>query len=145
MGEEAKRAFKGELLTNKNVNYPGVRKGKHYTKARAGMNSGTGAISVGVYYGGERGILLGCDGCYEKDGQPSYNSNDPKAKKHWHGDHIKGLGNAKSIKNFYSQFQQMAQVFWKVQIINCSALSVLDFWPKMSIEQALWGNDEIAA
>lgn len=145
MGEEAKRVFKGDLLANRNVNYPGVTKGNHYTKARSGMNSGSGAIAVGVYYGGQRGILLGCDGCYSRDGKPSFDHKDPKAKKHWHGDHIKGLGNAKSVRNFYSQFQQMGQVFWKVQIINCSAISVLDFWPKMDIKEALWGKRKAAA
>lgn len=137
MGKEAKATFTGELLTNKSVNYPGVTKGDHFIKHRAGMNSGSGAISVAVHRGAEKVVLLGCDGCYmAADGTATFDQ--AGSKKHWHGDHARGLGNAKSVKNFNAQFKHMADAFkGRALIVNCSPVSIVDCFPKATLDEAL--------
>lgn len=130
MGDDAFKKFKGEFIAPMKVHFKAVRHKsvKNESHHKAG-NSGAGALSLAVYYGAERVILLGCDCKYAPDG-----------KRHWHGNHDKRLGNAVSVPKFYGQYQELARVFFRVSIINCSPDSAIDFWPKMTIEEALNGQ-----
>lgn len=90
-------------------------------------NSGAGAIGLAHFWGAKRIILLGYD-CKKIDGMV-----------HHHGDHPKGLGNAGSMPLWPTQFAQLANRMkrCKIDIINCSPDSALNFWPRMSLEEAL--------
>ena len=124
-GPDAWKTFKGEFLTSKKVTVQGTIK----APARPGGNSGAGAVLLAGYYGAKKIALLGCDGKY-----------DANKKRHWHGDHKKGLGNAVSVPKFADQFKEAASFLEKTGaplVINCSPDSAIDFWPKMTISEAL--------
>lgn len=91
-----------------------------------GRNSGAGALLLAAHWGAKRIIMLGYDCEYAPDG-----------KRHWHGDHPKGLGNCVSIGQFPAQFAQIAPRLDHLQIINASRHSVLTLWPRKPLEKAL--------
>lgn len=93
-----------------------------------GGNSGAGAMSLAEYFGARRIILLGYDCGYAPDG-----------KRHWHGDHPKGLGNAVSMPKWHRQFEEMAGHLANCEIINASRRTALRLWPRSPLEKALEG------
>lgn len=104
------REFKGEKFScsgTKAIGIPSLAKQdwfKHYG------NSGVAAVSLALATGAKKVVLLGVD-CKPIDG-----------KLHWHGDHPKQLGNARSIGNWPKQFGQVAKSAHKleVDVVNCS-------------------------
>lgn len=120
-GHEAQRQFRGDRLTIAKGLCPGATKIDIFR----GGNSGAGAMSLANHRGARRIILLGYD-CQYTGG-----------KKHWHGDHPKGLGNCVSLLHFPRQFEQMAGHLKHCEIINSSRETALTFWPRMDLEQAL--------
>ncbi|WP_139172507.1 hypothetical protein [Onishia taeanensis] len=121
--------FHGECVSIAG-NIIGVQK----TRAPKGGNSGAGAMLLARHRGASRIILLGYDCQYGRDG-----------KRHWHGDHCKGLGNANSLPKFYGQFQEAAGMLADVEVINASRETALDLWPRMSLEEALDGEARVCA
>lgn len=90
-------------------------------------NSGASAISLAVVAGASRVLLLGYD-CQKTGG-----------KAHWHGDHPRSLGNAKSISNWPTQFRGVARYAKSkgVEVLNCSRSTALTCFPRASLEDAL--------
>lgn len=93
-----------------------------------GGNSGFGALNLAVQFGCTKIILVGYD-------------MTAKHGSHWHGDHPAGMHNP-SPKNterwrraIDAAGKQLAQV--GIEIINCSPVSVLKTYPKMTFEEAL--------
>ena len=89
------------------------------------QNSGAGAIALAVMFGAKRVILLGYD-CQHTNG-----------KKHWHGDHPKGLGNAGSVGKWPKQFLQVAQKFASIDIVNSTRETALTCFKKSPLEVEL--------
>jgi len=115
--------FRGERLSSaRSIN--GVETVRFYQ----GGNSGAGAMSLAEHFGARRIILLGYDCGYAGDG-----------KRHWHGDHPEGLGNAVSMPKWAAQFADMAGHLGNCEIINASRRTALTLWPRQDLETAL-GN-----
>lgn len=113
--------FRGEC-----VSITGNITGVHRTRAPKGGNSGAGALLLARHRGATRIILLGYDCQYAPDG-----------KRHWHGDHRRGLGNCVSLPKFGGQFQEVAWQLADVEVINASRVTALELWPRMTLEDAL--------
>ena len=120
-GARAKQEFSGERLTIARGVCPDATKIDIFR----GGKSGAGAMSLASHRGAARIILLGYD-CQYTGG-----------KRHWHGDHPKGLGNCVSLPKFPAQFEQMARHLKHREIINASRSTALAFWPRMDLEEAL--------
>lgn len=88
-------------------------------------NSGAGAIALAAECGATTIYLLGYD-CQHTDG-----------KKHWHGDHPKGLGNAGVVAKWPRQFATVAQCYRHVNIINCSRQTALTCFSRAVPDQVL--------
>lgn len=123
-GAEAAKQFRGDRLTSSS----GCPFAKT-VKFDRGDNSGAGAMSLAEHFGARRIILIGYDCQYAPDG-----------KRHWHGDHPKGLGNAVSMPKWKAQFHEMAGKLGHCEIINASRATALPFWPRMSLAEALSGS-----
>lgn len=89
-------------------------------------NSGAGALILAHHYGARRIIMLGYDCKYAPDG-----------KRHWHGDHPRGLGNAVSVNNWPGEFQKAAGFLGGAEILNASRETAIQLWPRISLEAAL--------
>jgi hypothetical protein len=87
-------------------------------------NSGIGSIQLAIKGGAKRILLLGYD-CQVTQG-----------KTHWHGDHPKGLANARFLSTWPDKFRQFSKSV-KVEIINCSRETALDCFPRMTLAKAL--------
>lgn len=116
-----RKRFAGEKITC-NQNVQGVKS----VRFSHPKNSGAGAVALAEYFGARRIIMLGYDCQYAEDG-----------KRHWHGDHPKGLGNAVSMPHWYEQFRELSTQLTHCEIINASRATRLEFWPRQSLEAAL--------
>lgn len=94
---------------------------KHYG------NSGAAAISLAAHRGAKRIILLGYD-CQHTGG-----------KAHWHGDHPRNLGNARSVTLWAENFAKLAADLAEkgVTVINASRETALECWPREDLGGAL--------
>lgn len=94
---------------------------KHYN------NSGAAAISLAAHRGASTIILLGYD-CQYTDG-----------KRHWHGDHPRGMGNAGSIVKWMRGFEELATALEKagVRVLNATRETAITCWPRTSLDEAL--------
>jgi hypothetical protein len=90
-------------------------------------NSGTAAISLATVGGATRILLLGYD-CQKTGGRT-----------HWHGDHPPMLGNARSIRNWPTQFKNVARyaVGNGARVINCTRQTALTCFERFPLEEAL--------
>lgn len=116
---EAREGFAGEFVSCSAV------RGVNRIQFNHGANSGAGAIALAEYFNAPRIILVGYD-CQKTGG-----------KVHWHGDHPKGLGNAKSLPKWRGQFKKLADRLTNVEIYNASRETALPFWPRVELEDAL--------
>lgn len=118
-GEEAQREFRGERIAPLAV--------EHARRVRfsAQKNSGAGAIALAAHFGARRVILLGYD-CQPTGG-----------KRHWHGDHPNGLGNAGSLPKWPGQFRDVRREFAALEIINCSRETALGVFPRRDLSEVL--------
>lgn len=96
-----------------------------------GGNSGAGAMSLAKYFGATRIILLGYDCKYADCG-----------KRHWHGDHPRGLGNAVSMPTWMPQFAQMAKHLKGVEVVNCSRETAIEFFRRGDLDNELGEGEE---
>lgn len=124
----AKRHFSGMCLTRL-PRHP-IHRSLTSIDFHFGGNSGCGAMGLAQHFGAKRIILLGYDCKTDKDG-----------RRHWHGDHIKGLGNAMSLPKFPAQFRDMARFLqrFELEIVNATRDTVLECWPLQGLEAALAG------
>jgi hypothetical protein len=125
--DDVRKRFKGQLVTVAPVNAKDVdwlRKWNGYG------NSGAAAIALSTLAGAKRTILLGLDCQYDN------------GKRHWHGDHPQGLGNAKSLKKWPAQFRRVAGHCkgHGVQVINASRQTALECFERQPLEDALCLN-----
>lgn len=90
-------------------------------------NSGTAAISLAAVGGASRIVLLGYD-CQKTGGRT-----------HWHGDHPPMLGNARSIRNWPTQFKNVARYASGkgARVINCTRQTALACFDRGALEEAL--------
>lgn len=121
--EEVKRSFNGRRFSTNHV--AGVEK----IAINAQRNSGLAAIRIAIHFGASKIILLG------------YDCQHTKGKKHWHGDHPSGLGNAGSIARWPVQFERLAKEIQGFDIINCSRETALTCFPRADLECVLSDNN----
>lgn len=93
-----------------------------------GGNSGFGALNLAVQFGATKIILVGYDMTIR------YGS-------HWHGDHPSGMSNPKTgnVERWRRAIDAAAVPLSRVGIavFNCSAVSALQNYPKMTFKEAL--------
>lgn len=94
-----------------------------------GSNSGYQAIGLSYLWGAERVLLLGYD-CQYADG-----------KRHWFGDHPKGLNNATGTDAWRRHFERIAEDCKKVgfDVVNCSRSTAIKGFRRSTIEAELCG------
>lgn len=120
-GKEVAAVFAGDLVGG--ANGTGVE--KHPVPKYP--NSGCGAVSLAIYRGASRVILIGYD-CQHTGG-----------KTHHHGDHPRTLGNAGSLHTWPAMFRTLALATEKagIRVINASRATALRVFERMPLEQAL--------
>lgn len=122
---EVLASFRGERLSN-NPNFGTTR-----VKINAFGNSGAGAIATAHHWGAEKIILLGYD-CQHTDG-----------RKHWHGDHPRGFGNAGMVDKWAEKFAELAKSLPKgLEVVNCTRQTALNCWPRMALDDALYSGQK---
>lgn len=109
-GKEVAETFDGDTYS---------RYGNYGTKPvlQHGHNSGAGAILLAAHLGAKRIILIGYD-C------------KPGAKKHWHEDHKRPLGNCESMPRWFGHFEKVAQLMPDIRVVNCSRDTALRVFPR---------------
>lgn len=97
------------------------------THVRTGKNSGYQAIHVAMHLGAKRVLLCGFD-MREIDG-----------KRHWFGDHPKGLNKEQPFGLWLSLFNMLVSHANArgVEIVNCTPKSALHCFKKQRLEEAL--------
>ena len=121
--DDVQRIFKGERFSN---NVQDVRyRVKQMPDIDGFANSGAALIAMLIKNKVNRVILLGYD-CQKTDG-----------KAHWHGDHPKGLGNAKGMDKWHDRFAKLIKLEGETKIINASRATALDMFERMDLENAL--------
>ena len=125
---DVRNTFRGQSVTVGTVNTHDVDWLREWN---AYGNSGTGAIALSVLAEARRAILLGVDCKYAPDG-----------RRHHHGDHPPGLGNAKSAAKWPTQFKRVAAHarHHGVEVINCSRDTALTCFDRQPLEVALCLN-----
>lgn len=121
--DEVRRSFQGTLVTSFAHCYGAKRIG-----IEDFPNSGIGAIFEAVGNGASRIILLGYD-CQHTEGRA-----------HWHADHPKGLGNAKTVQDWPAMFDRAAKSLKDIEIVNCTRQTALTCFVRADLEQVL--NDD---
>jgi len=90
-----------------------------------GGNSGFQLFNIAFLKGVKKIILLGYDYTYNK-------------KAHWFGDHKSGMRNPpKNMGNWVSSYSNSQELLKEIEVINCSEISIIECFPKMTIEEAL--------
>ena len=95
-------------------------------KTKLGGNSGVCAMLLAKSMGATRITLLGYDCKVGADG-----------KRHWHGKHRRGLGDAVSLPKFYGQFVAIIPDMRGLTVRNSSRDTDLDIWPAANLEDEL--------
>lgn len=118
-GAEVAKVFDGDKIS------AGSYHGATRMTFQACDNSGTGALMLAAHRRARRIIMLGYD-CKKTNG-----------KTHHHGDHPKGLGNAKSMGRWQELFKRAALRLRHVQVVNASRETALTCFPRVTLEEAL--------
>jgi len=117
----ATQAVRMGLTVIRSVNRPGVSTAQNLI--HTGGNSAFQAMNLAALAGANRILLLGCD----------------MTGKHWFGDHPKQLRKPSPYGRFRRAFEDAAPQLQQlgVQVINCSPISRIQAYPKMTLEEAL--------
>jgi hypothetical protein len=93
-----------------------------------GSNSGYQAINLAVHFGVSRILLLGFDMQVAPDG-----------RKHWFGNHPGNMNNNSPYGLFIEKFGTLPPDLKKagVEVVNCSRVTALECFQRMTIEEAL--------
>ena len=119
-GDEVQRDFIGARYSNNPVKYAQhLQNFKHYS------NSGAACVSLAVAGGASKVVMLGYD-CQHTGG-----------KAHWHGDHPRGMTNARGTDKWPEKFAELAADATGVEIINCSRVTALDCFPRGTLENEI--------
>jgi len=115
--------FKGKKFTVATISDPGIE----HVGIKSFGNSGAGAIIMGIKLRFKRIVLLGMDADYDGD------------KTHWHGDHPRKLGNARSYKKWPEQMRRASEftATMGVEVLNASRRTKLDCFPRVVLEDVL--------
>jgi hypothetical protein len=115
--------FKGKKFTVATISDPGIE----HVGIKSFGNSGAGAIIMGIKLGFKRIVLLGMDADYDRD------------KTHWHGDHPRKLGNARSYKKWPEQMRKASEftATMGAEVLNASRRTKLDCFPRVVLEDVL--------
>jgi len=122
--DEVRRVFSGRMVTVAPVNLHGVDWMRNWDGYG---NSGAAAIALAVLAGASKVVLLGLD-CQYTSG-----------RRHWHGDHPPGLGNAKSLKKWPASFARLSNHCRRmgVDVVNCSRQTALDCFDRQPLESVI--------
>lgn len=123
---DVRQRFAGDLYTVNNIGKQFAQLNTMPRPFTAYGNSGAGAIRMAATFGASRIILLGYDCSHGKDG-----------KRHWHGNHPAGLGNADSFRKWPGQFQKLKDSLQNVKVVNCSRKTALFVFPCGTLEEEL--------
>jgi hypothetical protein len=118
---EVNRDFIGEKFTNNPF------KKATQVAIQSFNNSGIGSIQLAIKGGARRVVLLGYD-CQITNG-----------KKHWHGDHPKGLSNATGVYKWVDKYNEFAKTV-NIEILNASRQTALDCFKRIDLKAALNGE-----
>ncbi len=136
--DAVRRTFAGELWTQDT--HAAAKYGIEHIQAQSrdglclepgmifhGGNSGYQAIGLAYTWGAARVILLGFD-CQFSGG-----------KRHWFGDHPRGLNNATGLEGWKRTFPKLAADAKKagLEIVNATRETALDCFPRMRLADAL--------
>jgi len=88
-------------------------------------NSGAACIAIAAHGGAKRVVMLGYD-CQHTGGAA-----------HWHGNHPRGLSNAKQTAKWPVLFQRLRDDWLDVEILNASRATALKVFPRCELEEAL--------
>jgi hypothetical protein len=88
-------------------------------------NSGAGAVSLALFGDAKKVVMLGFD-CQFTGGAS-----------HWHGDHPRGLWNARQIDRWPKLFESLKNDNPEACIVNASRVTALNCFPKIPLEMAL--------
>lgn len=94
-------------------------------KFNAYGNSGAACIALAAAAGARRVVMLGFD-CQHTNGQA-----------HWHGNHPRGLANARQIERWPKLFQQLRDDHPDLDIVNASRQTALTMFPRITLEDEL--------
>lgn len=123
--QDVNEHFDGQLFSCNPIKYNNVTQLNRQFFKNFG-NSGANAVSLAYHGGAKKIVMLGYD-LKKTDG-----------KVHWHGDHVKGLGNAARIDKWPEKFIKLADFVKDCKVVNVSKETALDCFPKSSIFEALW-------
>jgi hypothetical protein len=123
--EEVSRDFKGKRLGFGAIVTKFGAEAMHGKMATFG-NSGADAISYAIKRGAKEVVMLGFD-CRIT------------TKTHWHGDHPKGMSNAKTIGMWPEKFKRLADFAKKqdVRVVNASRETGLRCFERVKLEDVL--------
>lgn len=117
--DDVRETFQGRLISQFKNN-----KGIERMNFQFGRNSGFGAINLAKKLGADTVILLGYD-C----------DTGPNGEIHHHGDHPQHLRNAHRMKQWLGDFRDIQSQ--KLRVINCSRHTLLTYFERMPLEDAL--------
>lgn len=112
--------FSGRMICPVIARKPGVE----LKRFQHGRHSGYGAIMLARLMGFNRVYLLGYDCQYSN------------AKKHFHGSHKKGMGNAERVSQWVKEYERIPQNDG-FKIINCTRQTAITSLTKQDLESAL--------
>ncbi len=123
--DEINRDFVGQRFCTNNLPAKYMTTYLNPAKFNAYGNSGAGGVSLALFGDAGRVIMLGFD-CQHTDG-----------KAHWHGNHPRGLANAKHIDRWPALFKRLRDDHPDAEIINASRVTALDMFPRRNLEDLL--------
>lgn len=104
------------------------------TTLNTGKNSGYQAINLAVHLGAKRIILLGYDMQKGKNGEH-----------HWHKEHPSRTPDIyRKFLHYFNTIEEPLKQL-SIEVINCSRVSALKIFPRMSLEEAFAIQQEDAA
>ncbi len=118
--DDVRSVFAGKLLTMAKKCH-----GVEVAGIEVFQNSGAGALAVAAKMGADNIIMLGYDAKYSN------------GKRHWHGDHPKGLKNAGVVKRWPAQFDYLARRLARKRVLNCTRSTAIKCFPVVPLEHAL--------
>lgn len=114
------------LLRNVHHPYRGAGLSRDPGFLVTGWNSGFQALNLAILAGAARVLLLGFDACHTPDG-----------RSHWHGGHPKASSGdfGPFLRAFSAAEAAIAEA--GVEVLNCSPVSRIESFPKVSLDEAL--------
>jgi hypothetical protein len=125
---EVAAGFRGERVTCcPGRRFDGVQSLHGLDWYRHFNNSGAGAVALAIVAGARRVVMLGYD-CQKTGGRT-----------HWHSDHPRPLGNARSLDRWPLHFKNVARFAKekRVEVINASRQTALKHFERADLADAL--------